>query len=252
MKKAIKITLFVQCLVDGIYPEVGMAMVRIFENLGIDVDVPTEQTCCGQVAFNTGYVKEARSAASHFIDVFETADAIVCPSGSCTAMVRRHYPELFKYNTPSLKKAEAVAQKTFELSEYLVDVLGVKDLGARFDGKVTYHDSCHLLRGLGVARQPRTLINNVVGATLVEMENSDKCCGFGGAFSVKYPDISKAVLNEKVDYIIASKFYSNVEREKPSQSVNRGIIQWKIDFKKNLSQPSDLLWAGPEHRTLHV
>jgi L-lactate dehydrogenase complex protein LldE len=198
------VTLFIQCLVDGVYPEVGEAMVAIFRKLGINTICPTQQTCCGQPAFNSGYRRQARIAAKRFIEIFETAEAIVCPSGSCATMVRHHYAELLKADASWEQRARQVAGKTYELTQYLVDVLGVDDLGARYDGKVTYHDSCHLLRSLRVREQPRRLLHKVSGAEFVELHDSDKCCGFGGAFSVKYADISAAMADDKVKNIIAS------------------------------------------------
>jgi L-lactate dehydrogenase complex protein LldE len=199
-----RVTLFVQCLVDSLYPEVGEAMVALFNRLGISVRCPANQTCCGQPAFNAGHRKAAGAAARRFIQIFEDADVIVCPSGSCVAMVRHHYPELFKDDQKWLDRAAGVGRKTFELSQYLVDVLGIDDVGASYPGKVTYHDSCHLLRGLGVADQPRRLIRNIRDAELVEMKAADRCCGFGGTFAVKYPDISVAMVDEKISNIIAS------------------------------------------------
>lgn len=198
------VTLFIQCLVDSIYPEVGLAMVRLFENLGIPVECPSDQTCCGQPAFNSGYRGEARVAAKRFIEIFESAEVIVCPSGSCVDMVKHQYPALFDDDPRWQKRAEAVSSKIFELTEYIVDILKIEDVGALFKGKVTYHDSCHLFRNLGIADQPRKLISKVKGIQLVEMKNSDKCCGFGGTFAVKYSDISTAILEEKVDNIIAT------------------------------------------------
>jgi len=196
------VTLFIQCLVDTIYPEVAQAMVQVFRRLGIAVICPTDQTCCGQPAFNSGYRQSARVAAKHFIEVFADAEQIVCPSGSCVNMVRHHYVTLFQNDFRWLQRAQNLAGRIYEFSEYLVDVLGVEDLGVRFDGKVTYHDSCHLLRGIGVQEQPRKLLTHVLGTELVEMYNSDYCCGFGGAFSVKYPDISNAMVSDKVKNII--------------------------------------------------
>ncbi len=177
-------------------------MVQVFRRLGISLTCPTDQTCCGQPAFNSGYRRQARIAAKHFIDVFEDSELIVCPSGSCVSMVRHHYPELFRNNPQWLRRALDLANRTYEFSEYLVDVRGVEDLGVRFDGKVTYHDSCHLLRAIGVKEQPRKLLRNVSGIDFVEMHNSDYCCGFGGTFSVKYPDISNAMVTDKVKNII--------------------------------------------------
>jgi L-lactate dehydrogenase complex protein LldE len=199
-----KVTLFIQCLVDVMYPEVGEAMLKIFRKLDIAVDCPVDQTCCGQPAFNSGYHKQARVAARKFIQLFDDAQSIVCPSGSCVHMVRHHYPELFRDDPAWLKRAESIRDKTFELTEYLVDVLGVEDLDARFDGKITYHDSCHPLRGLGIMDQPRKLISKVDGAEFIEMQKSDQCCGFGGAFAVKYPEISTAMVEDKVNNIIAT------------------------------------------------
>jgi len=199
-----KVTLFIQCIIDGIYPEVGFAAVRIFEKLGINVECPSGQTCCGQPAFNSGYRKEARRAAEHFISIFSDAETIVCPSGSCVNMVRNHYPELFRDDAKMLERAKDIGSRTFELTEYLVDVLKVEDLGARYEGRITYHDSCHLIRGIGVIEQPRKLIRKIRGAELIEMKDSDRCCGFGGAFSVKYPEISTAILEDKIGNIITS------------------------------------------------
>ncbi len=198
------VTLFIQCLIDGIYPEVAEAMVAIFRKLGIALTCPTQQTCCGQPAFNAGYQGEARVAATRFIEIFESAEAIVCPSGSCVTMVRHHYPQLFEGDEAWLRRAQKVAAKTFELTEYLVDVLEVTDLGAHFDGVVTYHDSCHLLRNLRIKAQPRKLLSGIAGLELVEMNASDRCCGFGGSFSFKYADISAAMVQDKVQNIIAS------------------------------------------------
>jgi L-lactate dehydrogenase complex protein LldE len=204
MGKNKTVSLFIQCLVDGIYPQVGEAMVHIFRKLGISMTCPTRQTCCGQPAFNSGFRREARIAAKRFIEIFETADTIVCPSGSCVTMVRHHYAELFKDDAFWELRARQVADRTYELTEYLVDIMGVDDLGAQYDGKVTYHDSCHLLRSLRVREQPRRLLRRVSGAEFVELYDSDKCCGFGGSFSVKYADISSAMVDDKVNNIIAS------------------------------------------------
>lgn len=199
------VTLFIQCLVDGIYPQVGEAVVGIFRKLGVNLTCPTRQTCCGQPAFNSGYQGEARVAAKRFIEIFESAEAIVCPSGSCVAMVRHHYPQLFADDAAWLQRAQDVAAKTFELTEYLVDILGVvDDLGAHYTGVITYHDSCHLLRNLRIKEQPRSLLRKISGAEFVEMNDSDRCCGFGGSFSFKYADISAAMAEDKVHNIIAS------------------------------------------------
>ncbi|MGE5257430.1 MAG: (Fe-S)-binding protein [Hyphomicrobiales bacterium] len=197
-----KITLFIPCLVDAVCPHVGEAMVRVFERLGLELECPTNQTCCGQPAFNSGFRREARVAAQRFIEIFGTAGTIVSPSGSCVHMVRHHYPDLFRDQPEWRERAEHIGTRTYEFSEFLVDVLKVEDVGASYSGRVTYHDSCHLLRGIRVKEQPRRLLRNVAGLELVEMKNSDYCCGFGGAFAVKYPDISCAMVYDKVENIV--------------------------------------------------
>ena len=198
------VTLFLQCLVDAFAPEIGEAIFQVLRKLGLSVSCPADHTCCGQPAFNSGYHREARTAAENFLRRFKDADAIVCPSGSCVNMVRHHYQDLFKGDPEWIGPARHVAGRTFEFSEFLVDQLGVEDLGASYSGKVTYHDSCHLLRGLRVSEQPRKLLRRVAGLEFVEMYNSDYCCGFGGAFAVKYADISTAMVAEKVDNILAT------------------------------------------------
>ncbi len=204
MRSTKNVTLFVQCLVDGIYPEVGEAMVAIFNKLGISINCPLDQTCCGQPAFNAGYRRAARVAAKRFIEIFEDSESIVCPSGSCVDMVKNHYGELFEDDAKWFERAVQVGQRTFELSQYIVDILKIVDVGACYNGKITYHDSCHLLRGLGISEQPRQLIRNIKKAELVEMKDPDRCCGFGGTFSVKYPVISTAMVDDKVNNIISS------------------------------------------------
>ena len=204
MKKPEKVTLFIQCLVDTVFPETGAAMVTVLERLGLKLDCPPNQTCCGQPAFNAGHQREARAAAVKFLDIFEDAEVIVCPSGSCVNMVRDHYLELFADDPKMLVRAQAVSRKIYEFTEFLVDVLGVESVGARFPHKVTYHASCHLNRFLGVDRQPRTLLAHIDDMTLVEMKDADTCCGFGGTFAVKYSEISGAVLEEKVKNIVDS------------------------------------------------
>ncbi|MGB3211283.1 MAG: (Fe-S)-binding protein [Desulforhopalus sp.] len=198
------VSLFIQCLVDTMFPETGEAMITVFDRLGITYDYPSGQTCCGQPAFNSGYQQDAAAAAQYFIELFEEAEVIVCPSGSCVHMVRHHYPELFANDPAMQSRALAVGAKTYEFTQYLVDEMGVTDVGAEFFGAVTYHDSCHLSRGLGIAGQPRSLLNNVRGLELIEMKDSDTCCGFGGTFSVNYPEISVAMADEKIDNILAT------------------------------------------------
>lgn len=204
MNKPQRVTLFMQCIVDSCFPQVGEAMVAVLERQGLTLEYPADQTCCGQPAFNAGYRNEAARLARRFLDVFEDAECIVCPSGSCVHMVRHHYRELFAKEPRLLAQAERVGARTFEFTEFLVDVLGVTDVGASWHGDVTYHDSCHLLRGLGVKDQPRALLGKVRGLNLIEMTRSDECCGFGGTFSAKYPEISEALLETKLANIQAT------------------------------------------------
>jgi L-lactate dehydrogenase complex protein LldE len=186
------------------YPDVGDAMITVFDRLNIPVDYPEGQTCCGQPAYNSGYRKEATDAARRFITLFEASDVIVCPSGSCVHMVRHHYPELFHDDPEMLEKAKDIGKKTFEFSQYIVDELGIDSVGARFPYKVTYHDSCHLSRGLGIDKQPRKLLYNTDALHFIEMRDSDTCCGFGGTFAINYSEISTAMVDEKIDNILAS------------------------------------------------
>jgi L-lactate dehydrogenase complex protein LldE len=201
-----KVALFVTCVVDQLWPAVGVSTVEVLRRVGCSVEFDQRQTCCGQPAFNTGYRGEARKLAERFIEILEAsgAEAIVSPSGSCTAMVH-HYPALFDRDDPVdlewRERARSVADRTFELSSFLVGVLKVEDLGARWPGRVTWHDACHALRDLNVHSEPRRLIGQVREAELVELENADACCGFGGTFSVKYPEISVAILDQKIEAI---------------------------------------------------
>ncbi|HEV2056568.1 MAG TPA: (Fe-S)-binding protein [Methylomirabilota bacterium] len=188
----------ITCLGDMFFPEVGVAMVTLLRRLGVTVEFPQGQTCCGMPLFNSGYHHDAAVVAARTVELFAGAEHVVVPSGSCAWMVKTEYPGLLKHD-PALKAAaEALANKTYELSQFLVDVLGVTDVESSFRGKVTYHDSCHLLRGLGESRAPRTLLKGVKGCELVELPGSDECCGFGGSFSVRLPEVSTAVLDKKL------------------------------------------------------
>ncbi len=178
-----KAQLFITCLAEQFFPDTLKAMVAVLERLGVELEFPAEQTCCGQPLFNSGFQSQARELASRWIDAFARTDGyIVSPSGSCVDMVRHHYPELFREGTPQHRAASDVAARTFELSEFLVDVIKVTDLGARYPHKVTYHASCHLLRGLHARNQAKALLKNVRGLELVPLEDEETCCGFGGAY----------------------------------------------------------------------
>lgn len=200
-----RVQLFITCIVDSLYPSVGEAVVTVLERLGVEVEFPEGQTCCGQPGFNGGFHAEAQRLALHHLDVFEKSDApVVVPSGSCAAMVIHRYPELFADDPPNLARARALAARTFEFSQFLVEVLGVTDLGASFNGSVTYHPSCHLSRELGVTAPPRQLLAGVQGAEVRELPHAEDCCGFGGLFSIKHDAISAAMLDKKLENVQAS------------------------------------------------
>jgi L-lactate dehydrogenase complex protein LldE len=193
------VQLFVTCLIDTFFPHIGEAMVRVLNRSGVRVEFPPAQTCCGQPAFNAGLRGDARPLAEHTIRILErTTGPVIIPSGSCGAMVRHGYLELFKDEPAWLGRAEALAERTFEFTEYLVDIRGVTDLGAHWRGFLTYHPSCHLLRSLGVDRQPRALLAAVTDADIVELPGAEECCGFGGVFSVEHPELSAEFLKRKI------------------------------------------------------
>jgi L-lactate dehydrogenase complex protein LldE len=199
-------SLFVTCLVDLFYPEVGEAIVKVLRAQGVKVDCPDGQTCCGLPLLNNGYHSQAAWVARRMIPRFEHAERIVVPSGSCAWMLRKEFPRLFPHDAATRAKAETMSRKVFEFSEFLVQVVGPDAVNASLPGTtITYHDSCHLLRGLGVSEPPRRLIRRIEGARFVEMVGSDRCCGFGGSFSVKLPEISGAVLREKMQNIDATR-----------------------------------------------
>jgi len=191
------------CLGDVIRPEAAIATVRLLRRLGHQVDFPRAQTCCGQPMFNSGYAELARHQAKHTIEVSEGDNVIVVPSGSCAAMVKVEFPHLFEEDESWLTRAKNLAERTYELSDLLVNKLGVVDVGARFEGRVAYHYACHL-RLLEQQNEVRQLIENVEGTTYVDIERQDQCCGFGGSFAVRYGEISSAMVNDKVSCILAS------------------------------------------------
>lgn len=197
-----RVALFVTCIVDQLFPEVGLATADVLERLGYQVDFPEDQTCCGQPAFNTGYRKEAREVACRCIEILRGAEYIVVPSGSCTSMITHHYEELFAKDPARLEELHGLLPRVWEFSRFLLEVAQVEDLGARYDGIVTFHDSCHGLRELKIKDGPRRLLSHVRGLTLREMDLAEECCGFGGTFSVKFPGISGAMSRNKIDSIL--------------------------------------------------
>jgi L-lactate dehydrogenase complex protein LldE len=198
-----RVALFVTCLVDLFRPSVGFAAVKLLEEAGCTVEVPPLQVCCGQPAYNSGDRATTREIATQVIEAFEGFDAVVAPSGSCAGMLSHHYPGLFDDDPAMKARAEKLAGRSYELVAFLVDVLGVTEVAARYRGAVTYHDSCSGLRELGVKQQPRTLLRSVQGLSLREMATPEVCCGFGGTFCVKYPEISNAMVAEKTADIAA-------------------------------------------------
>lgn len=191
------ISLFIPCYIDQLYPRVGISVVQILERLGHQVIFHDSLTCCGQPAFNSGFWEETRDVACKVVETLRRADAVVVPSGSCGAMMRVFYPQLFE-GRPLEADARSLAMRTFEFSEFLVDQLGVTDLGASFNASVTFHDGCHGLRELNVKSQPRALLEKVTGLNLIEMNDTATCCGFGGSFAVKFPMISTAMGDTKL------------------------------------------------------
>jgi L-lactate dehydrogenase complex protein LldE len=198
-----RVGLFVTCLVDLLRPSIGFAAVKLLEEAGCTVEVP-RQTCCGQPAFNSGDRATTRDIVEQVIAAFEPYDYVVAPSGSCAGMLKTHYPELFHGDPNWMPRVDAFCAKTFELVSFLVDVLKLEKVSARFAGTVTYHDSCSGLRELGIRAQPRKLLAGVEGLSLAEMRDADVCCGFGGTFCVKYPDISNTIVAKKADHIAAT------------------------------------------------
>jgi L-lactate dehydrogenase complex protein LldE len=198
------VALFATCLVDLFYPQVGEATVRLLRRLGLKVTYPEGQTCCGQPLHNNGLRTEAARIARQTITLLEPAECIVIPSGSCACMLKKEYLHLFHDDPAMLERAAALGRKTYELSDFLVRVLGREDVGASFPGTATYHPSCHLLRGLGIADAPVRLLQNVRGFTLQALPAAENCCGFGGSFAIKFADVSNAILQEKIRNIRAA------------------------------------------------
>jgi len=199
-----QLSLMVTCLGDVLRPAAGQATVQLLRKLGHEIDFPTEQTCCGQPFYNSGYADLARQQAKHTIDVFAGERTVITPSGSCAAMVKVEYPHLLADEPEWHARAVELAGRTFELADFLVNRLGVVDVGARYEGKIAYHYACHL-RGLGLAGEVERLIRHVQGAVLVPLRHEEQCCGFGGSFSIRYPQVSTAMVNDKVQCILQTE-----------------------------------------------
>jgi L-lactate dehydrogenase complex protein LldE len=238
-----KVSLFVPCYVDQLLPQVALDTVTVLRRIGCEVSFLEEQTCCGQPAFNSGYWDEARPCAERFLRVFREAECIVCPSGSCAAMVRTFYPELLASSALHGEVAVLVA-RTYELSEFLVKVAGVTDVGASFPHSVTYHASCHGLRELGLRSEPLELLRQVKGLKLVDMQRFDECCGFGGTFATKFGSISEAMGVSKADNIATAgaDFVTAID---PSCLMHvQGILSKRGDRAKTIHLASILASEG--------
>jgi L-lactate dehydrogenase complex protein LldE len=198
---SIRASIMITCLGDLFFPEVGVAMVKLLRRVGVTVDFPDGQTCCGMPLYNSGYHDEAARVAARTVDLFADAEHVVVPSGSCAWMVKAEYPGLLRHDARRRAAAESLARRTRELSQFLVEVVGVDSTPSGIRGKVTYHDSCHLLRGLGESRSSRALLRTLPGTELIELPGADECCGFGGSFSVRLPEVSTAILAKKLDSV---------------------------------------------------
>lgn len=194
------VDIFIPCFIDQLYPDVGFNMVKVLESVGCNVHYNPEQTCCGQPAYNAGLWKDSEPVAEKFIKDFDSDRYVIAPSASCVGFVRNHYDELFKDST-NLTPVQQLKNRIFEFSEFMVDILKIDNVNARFEAKATYHDSCTALRECGIKSAPRALLKNVKGLELLEMEDTETCCGFGGTFSVKYEPISVAMVEQKLEHV---------------------------------------------------
>jgi len=197
-----RVSLFVTCVVDQLFPQVGLSMAQVLERAGYHVEFLPQQTCCGQPAFNSGYLEEARQVARHFLDVFEDAGDIVVPSGSCTSMITHHFADIFAGDPGALERVHRLEPRVWEFSRFLLEAARIEDVGARYEHVVTYHDSCHALRELRIKSGPRLLLSKVRGLTLKEMDAAEECCGFGGTFSVKFAEVSGGMARSKIDSLL--------------------------------------------------
>ena len=200
----VQASLFVTCIIDQLYPQVGVSAVRVLRRQGVAVDFPEDQTCCGQPLYNSGFTQLARQLAARVLNSFSLSQYVVVPSGSCAAMLRVFYQELFANDPEMEERAIGLASRVYEFSEFLVKVLGVTDVGAQFPAMATYHSSCHLLREMEVRDEPRQLLEHVEGLELAPLPQADTCCGFGGTFSVKYPHISEGMMADKIGNVLST------------------------------------------------
>ncbi len=227
-----KVSLFIPCFIDQMYPDTAFNVVKILEKLQVDVSYNPEQTCCGQPAFNSGYWKEAKTLANKFMNDFQQDSVIVSPSASCTGFIRNNYTKLFSDNDPELQKVEKLKKRIFELSDFLVNHLKVDDFGAVFPHKVTFHDSCAGLREYGIKSEPRQLLSKIKGLELIEMQDTETCCGFGGTFVAKFKVVSSAMTEQKVENALATGAEYIVSTESSCLlNIESYIIKQKLPIK---------------------
>jgi len=243
-----KADLFVTCIIDQFYPEVGVSVVNVLRRLGVTVGFPKDQTCCGQPVYNTGFTEQARTLAKRVLEQFKDSEYVVVPSGSCAATMRVYYLELFDDVPGLLADAKALAAKTYEFSEFLVKVLGVEDAsmcGASHQGTAVFHPSCHLLREVGVKEEPRKLLRSVPGLEEKELEGAEVCCGFGGTFSVKFPHISEGMVADKIANVQASGAETLVSCDM-SCLMNIGGALNRVDSKVKVRHLAQILDADSQ------
>jgi L-lactate dehydrogenase complex protein LldE len=239
----LRVALFATCLADQLFPEVAVASVKLLRHLGVGVDFPERQTCCGQPAYNAGYHSEAKEIAVHHLAVFEGYDYVVLPSGSCGAMVKTHYPELLSEASQHFGRARDLAQRTFELTTFITEVLERKEIGSNLQGlKATYHDSCHAMRFMQVSQAPRTLLR-AAGVELIEAPDHDVCCGFGGLFSIKMPEISAAMARGKLKGIEGSHASVLTSTDAGCLMQLQGSMR-RAGLEVPVKHVSELLWQG--------
>lgn len=200
-----KVSLFITCISDAFFPTVGQAVVHLLRMQGCEVDFPEGQTCCGQPAYNSGYQEDAKKAAKQLIRSFEQSEYVVCPSGSCASMIRHYYPYLFATDDQWRDRAQKLVDKTYEFSQFMVQVLKLTEIKAYYEGVATYHHSCHMKRGLGLSEEPIKLLESIQGLKVLDLPYKEDCCGFGGTFAVKMQNISEQMVDEKVEHILSTK-----------------------------------------------
>ena len=240
-----KVSMFITCISDAVYPRIGEAMARLLAKYGVALHFPTIQTCCGQPAFNSGYWGEARASAKTILEAFEDSDFVIAPSGSCIGMIH-HYPKLFEDDPILVATAERLQKKSYEFTQFLVQVLGVNDVGATFPHKVAYHPSCHGSRILGIKEEPMTLMRNVKGMELLPLPFAEDCCGFGGTFAVKMSDISGAMVNEKADHVLESEAEVLVGLDMACLMNIAGNLRYR-NKPIRVMHLAELLYEGVEH-----